>query len=91
MSKENSGIITLCIGGTDVKFAPTLQAYNKFLNESARANDVVGTVNTYLKRIVVPESRDALATLLFTPGVGAQIAAKVTEIFAPDIEIEVKA
>ncbi|BEN44486.1 MAG: putative phage tail assembly chaperone [Serratia marcescens] len=90
MSKENSGIITLGIGGVDVKFAPTLQAYNKCLNESARAEDVVGAVATYLKRIVVPEYRDALATLLLTPGLGAQIAEKINKVFAPTVEIEVK-
>ncbi|BEM82139.1 hypothetical protein SME41J_14630 [Serratia marcescens] len=90
MIKENSGIITLGIGGVDVKFAPTLQAYNKCLNESARAEDVVGAVATYLKRIVVPESRDALAALLLKPGLGAQIAEKINKVFAPSVEIEVK-
>lgn len=90
MSKENSNILTLCIGGVDVKFAPTLQAYNKCLNESARAEDVVGAVVTYLKRIVVPESREALATLLLSPGLGAQIAEKINKVYAPSVEIEVK-
>jgi len=89
MSKENS-IITLTVGGIEVKFSPTLQAYNKCLNESARAEDVVGAVGTYLKRIVVPESREALASLLLRPGVGAQIAEQVNKIFAPSVEIEVK-
>lgn len=90
MNKENSGIITLNVGGSELKFAPTLQAYNKCLNESARAEDVVGAVNAYLKRIVTPESRDALATLLLMPGVGAQMAEKINKIYAPAIEIEVK-
>jgi hypothetical protein len=89
MSKENN-IITLVIGGTDIKFAPTLQAYNKCLNESARAEDLVGAVGTYLKRIVVPECREALATLLLTPGLGAQVAEKINKIYAPAVEIEVK-
>ena len=90
MSKENSNILTLCIGGVDVKFAPTLRAYNKCLNESARAEDVVEAVATYLKRIVVPESREALATLLLSPGLGAQIAEKINKVYAPSVEIEVK-
>ncbi|ALX92735.1 hypothetical protein AV650_03795 [Serratia fonticola] len=90
MSKENSGIITLKVGSIEYKFAPTLQAYNKCLNESARADDVMGAIHTYLKRIVTPESRDALATLLLVPGVGAQLAEKINKIYAPAIEIEVK-
>ena len=89
MSEKN--IITLTINGADIQFAPTLQAYNKCLNESARDEDIVGAVATYLKRIVVPESRDALAQLLLTPGAGAQIAKKINEIYAPTVEIEVKA
>ncbi|RQM39122.1 putative phage tail assembly chaperone [Erwinia psidii] len=89
MSEKN--VITLTIGGTDVQFAPTLQAYNKCLNESARDEDIVGAVATYLKRIVVPESRDALARLLLMPGLGAQVAKKINELYAPTVEIEVKA
>jgi hypothetical protein len=91
MSKENSSIITMTIAGTDVKFAPTMQAYNKFLNESARDEDVMGAMSTYLKRIVVPEARDALASLLLRPGISMQVAKKINEIFAPTVEIEVKA
>lgn len=74
---EKKNVITLVIGGAEVQFAPTLQAYNKCLNESARDEDIIGAVVTYLKRIVVPESRDALAQLLLTPGLGAQIAKKL--------------
>ena len=87
---EKSGIITLKVGSVELNFAPTLQAYNKCLNESARAEDVIGAVSTYLKRIVQPESREALAGLLLMPGVGAQIAEKINKIYAPAIEIEVK-
>lgn len=90
MSKENKAPITLTIKDITVQFAPTLVAYNKFLNESVRDENIVGAVSTYLKRIAVPESRDSLAELLQTPGMAAAIAKKVNEIYAPEVEIEVK-
>ncbi|HGW3308202.1 TPA: putative phage tail assembly chaperone [Yersinia enterocolitica] len=90
MSKETKDVITLEVKGITVQFAPTLVAYNKCLNESARDEDIVGTISTYLKRIVVPESRDNLAELMKLPGLPAQIAKKVNEIYAPNAEIEVK-
>lgn len=90
MTTQNKNVITLTINGNAVQFAPTLVAYNKSLNEAARDEDVVGAISTYLKRIVVPESRDALAELLKRPGMGAQIMKKVNEIYAPAAEIEVK-
>lgn len=90
MSKENKELITLTIKNITVQFAPTLVAYNKLMNESARDENIVGAISTYLKRIVVPESRDGLAELLQRPGMPSAIAKKVNEIYAPDVEIEVK-
>lgn len=90
MSKETKDVITLEVKGITVQFAPTLVAYNKCLNESARDENIVGAISTYLKRIVVPESRDNLAELMQHPGMAAAIAKKVNEIYAPDVEIEVK-
>ncbi|EMZ5860616.1 putative phage tail assembly chaperone [Yersinia enterocolitica] len=90
MSKETKDVITLTVKGMDVQFAPTLVAYNKFLNESVRDENIVGAVSTYLKRIAVPESRDSLAELLQRPGMATAIVKKVNEIYAPDAEIEVK-
>ncbi|AHM71639.1 putative phage tail assembly chaperone [Yersinia enterocolitica] len=90
MSKETKDVITLEVKGITVQFAPTLVAYNKCLNESARDENIIGAISTYLKRIVVPESRDNLAELLQRPGMAAAIAKKVNEIYAPDAEIEVK-
>lgn len=90
MSKETKDVITLEVKGITVQFAPTLVAYNKCLNESSRDENIIGAISTYLKRIVVPESRDGLAELLQRPGMAAAIAKKVNEIYAPDAEIEVK-
>ncbi|HGI5211885.1 TPA: putative phage tail assembly chaperone, partial [Yersinia enterocolitica] len=77
MSKETKDVITLEVKGITVQFAPTLVAYNKCLNESARDENIIGAISTYLKRIVVPESRDSLAELLQRPGMAAAIAKKV--------------
>ncbi|GKW31385.1 hypothetical protein PEC730217_01650 [Pectobacterium carotovorum subsp. carotovorum] len=89
MSKETN-VITLTVNGRELSFAPTLVAYNKLSNEAARDGDVIGTIATYLKRIVTPDTRDALNELLQRPGYGTQIAKKVNEIYAPEVEIEVK-
>lgn len=91
MKEQNQNqTITLKVNGLDVSFEPTLTAYNKSLNEAAREEDMVGAINTYLKRIVTPETREALAELLKKPGLGAQIAKKVNELYAPTADIEVK-
>ncbi|EKN3611972.1 putative phage tail assembly chaperone [Yersinia enterocolitica] len=90
MSKENKALITLAINGVSLQFAPTLVAYNKLMNESARDENIVGAISTYLKRVVEPESRDSLAELLLRPGMASAIAKKVNETYAPEVEIEVK-
>lgn len=87
---QSTNIITLTIAGKELKFEPTLVAYNKMSNEAARANDLVGTVITYLKRIVTPDTRDNLEFFLTKPGAPAKIAEKVNSIYSPDLEIEIK-
>ncbi|HEP0305459.1 TPA: hypothetical protein QIS90_001272 [Providencia rettgeri] len=90
MNEKNSHIITLTVGGTELSFEPTLVAYNKLLNESARAADLVGAVTTYLKRIVTPDSRQALEPFLVKAGAPAKLAEKINEIYSPDLDIEIK-
>jgi len=41
-------------------------------------------------RIVEPESKDALTEILKRPGAALQLTGKVNEIYAPELEIEVK-
>ncbi|MDF8328322.1 putative phage tail assembly chaperone [Aeromonas salmonicida] len=86
MSKQT---ITLTIAGTDISFEPTLVAYNSYIN-GLSMTDKVAPSHQYLKRIVCTQSKEALDTLLARPGAALQVAAKVNEQFAPDLDIEVK-
>ncbi len=81
--------INLVVCGQEIVFTPNQTAYNKFINEMAMDNKVAPAHN-YLNRIVEPESKDALAELLKRPGAALQLAGKVNEIYAPELEIEVK-
>ena len=86
MSKQT---ITLTIAGTDIQFAPTMTAYNGYIN-GISMTDKVAPSHQYLKRIVCTESKEALEGLLARPGAALQIVAKVNEQYAPDLDIEVK-
>ncbi|MUG31126.1 putative phage tail assembly chaperone [Aeromonas salmonicida] len=86
MSKQT---ITLTIAGQDISFEPTLVAYNSYIN-GLSMTDKVAPSHQYLKRIVCTESKEALDALLARPGAALQVAAKVNEQFAPDLDIEVK-
>ncbi|MEQ4640000.1 putative phage tail assembly chaperone [Providencia rettgeri] len=90
MSEKATNTIVLTVLGVELKFEPTLVAYNKALNESARTENMVGALTTYLERIVAPESREKLKTLLKTPGLPVALARKVNEKYAPELEIEIK-
>ncbi|OFC61861.1 putative phage tail assembly chaperone [Candidatus Erwinia dacicola] len=81
--------INLTVCGQDITFKPNQTAYNKFINEMAMDNKVV-PAHSYLTRIVAAESKEALADILKRPGAALQLAGKVNEIYAPELEIEVK-
>ncbi|MFV9048736.1 putative phage tail assembly chaperone [Klebsiella oxytoca] len=81
--------IKLVVCGTPVIFEPNQTAYNKFINEMAMDNKVAPAHN-YLTRIVAAESKDSLDDILKRPGAAIQLAGKVNEIYAPELEIEVK-
>lgn len=81
--------ITLIVGGSELKFEPTLVAYNGYLN-AISMTDKVAPSHQYLKRVVSQESKEALEELLKRPGAALQLAGKLNEEFAPDLEIEVK-
>lgn len=83
-------IITLTIAGNDLSFEPNLTAYNQLINATAREKNAVGVVTDYLKKIVCPDSREALNTLLMRPGVAFQISQVVNDEYAPAVDIEVK-
>jgi hypothetical protein len=81
--------IKLGVCGVDIIFEPNQTAYNKFINEMAMDNKVA-PANNYLNRIVAPESKEALLDILKRPGAAIQLAGKVNELYAPELEIEVK-
>lgn len=81
--------IELSVCGKAIVFAPNQTAYNKFINEMAMDNKVA-PAHSYLMRIVEPESKDALTEILKRPGAALQLTGKVNEIYAPELEIEVK-
>ena len=41
-------------------------------------------------RIVTPETKEALIDVLKRPGAALQLVSKVNDIYAPELEIEVK-
>lgn len=81
--------ITLVVSGKEIVFVPNQTAYNKFINEMAMDNKVAPAHN-YLTRIVEPESKDVLIDVLKRPGAALQLTGKVNDIYAPELEIEVK-
>lgn len=86
MSKQT---ITLTIAGTDIRFEPTLVAYNSYINDLAM-NDKVAPAHNYLRKIVSAEHKAALSDLLALPGAALQLTAKINEAFAPALDITVK-
>lgn len=81
--------ITLTVAGTDYSFSPTLVAYNGYINDLL-PSDKVAPAHNYLRKIVSPEHKEALAELLKQPGAALQLAAHVNEAFAPALDITVK-
>ncbi|EGI5344930.1 hypothetical protein VW00_004776 [Salmonella enterica subsp. enterica serovar Sandiego] len=89
MSKENTTTLTLTVTGEDIRFTPTEAIYNKFVNEMAMDNKVAPAKN-YLMRCVHPEDKEKLEKLIHRPGAALQIAARLNEEFAVDLDITVK-
>ncbi|MFM5248995.1 MULTISPECIES: putative phage tail assembly chaperone [Aeromonas] len=81
--------ITLDVAGKELKFAPTMVAYNSFINDMM-PNDKVAPAHNYLKKIVCAESKEALDELLKRPSAALQLAGAINKEFAPELEITVK-
>lgn len=86
MKTDNT--ITLTIGSQELRFNPTLAAYNSYINDMMPNDKVAPGVN-YLRRIVEKDDREALDELLKRP-LAMKIVAKVNELFEGDVAIEVK-
>ncbi|MGY3931180.1 phage protein [Aeromonas encheleia] len=85
----NKQTITLTIAGTDISFAPTLVAYNSYIN-GLSMSDKVAPAHNYLKKIVCTDSKEALDELLKRPSAALQLAGAINKEFAPDLDITVK-
>ncbi len=81
--------IKLAVAGVELVFAPNVTAYNKFINDMSMDNKVAPAVG-YLNRIVEAESKEALSSIIQRPGAALQLVGKINEIYAPELEIEVK-
>lgn len=93
MSKSTGNTITLSIKVRgelhEVRFAPTLEDFNKFTNDMSMSDKVVPTVK-YLKRVVHSEDKEKLDALLQIPSMAMNLAGELNELYIGDIEIEVK-
>ncbi|WP_153446915.1 putative phage tail assembly chaperone [Vibrio algicola] len=93
MSKSTGNIITLSIKVLgelhEIRFAPTLESYNKYVNDISMTDKVVPSVK-YLKRVVVDEDKAVLEPLLNLPSVAISLVGELNEEYTGDIEVEVK-
>ncbi|EBZ2260475.1 putative phage tail assembly chaperone [Salmonella enterica subsp. enterica serovar Enteritidis] len=89
MKDENITTITLTVAGVDIRFTPTEAIYNKFVNEMSMDNKVAPAKN-YLMRCVHPEDKEKLEKLIHRPSAALQLAAKLNEDFAVNLDITVK-
>ncbi|MCJ8348305.1 putative phage tail assembly chaperone [Moritella sp.] len=81
--------IVITAAGNDLRFEPSLVAYNKYINEMMPHDKVAPSTN-YLRRIVNKDDKAALDEVLKLPGAVMRLLAKVNEHFEADLEIEVK-
>ncbi|MGQ5792606.1 putative phage tail assembly chaperone [Serratia sp. IR-2025] len=81
--------IDIKVNGLDLVFEPNVIAFNKFINEMSTDNKVAPASN-FLRRIIHPDSKDALDKILALPGGAVKLAGKVNEIYSPELEFEVK-
>lgn len=82
-------VITVTVKGKDIRFKPTLEAFNKYTNETVPFDKVAPATN-YLRRIVEKDDKPLLDEALKLPGAVMHIAGLVNQEFQGDLEIEVK-
>lgn len=93
MSKSTGNTITLSIKVRgelhEVRFAPTLEDYNKYTNDISMSDKVVPATK-YLKRVVHSEDKEKLEALLKFPSVAITLTGELNQEYTGDIEVEVK-
>ncbi|WP_027188854.1 putative phage tail assembly chaperone [Desulfovibrio cuneatus] len=78
--------ISLTANGTTVHFNVNAAAYDKFIDEMEPSKKV-GPAKNLLMRTVAAESKEALKTLLETPGMALNLVGALVENYAPDINV----
>ncbi|WP_392551238.1 putative phage tail assembly chaperone [Orbus wheelerorum] len=82
--------IILTIAGNELTFNVTTLAYNSYVNEITQQNKIAPSIQ-FVNRTVNKDDSEKLKTLLNDyPGAALQIAGKLIEDFAPDLEITIK-
>lgn len=81
--------VTLNVAGVDFTFIRDNAAYDQMLND-IESNNKVTPIKDYLLAIVAREQKEALLEIIHVPKLAAQLAAKVNEVFVPEIQITVK-
>lgn len=93
-STENNDLITVTIGGNDLRFDVSTANFNQYLNEQTPQNKVSPAYN-FLQRSVVKDDKDSFKQAVLRNKVpnGAvvmQIAGVIAKEFGADVEITVK-
>jgi lysophospholipase L1-like esterase len=93
-STENNDLVTITIGGNDLRFDVGTADFNQYINEQTPQNKVSPAYN-FLQRTVVKEDKDSFKQVVLRNKVpnGAlvvQIASVIAQAFGADVEITVK-
>jgi hypothetical protein len=93
-STENDDLVTITIGGNDLRFNVGTADFNQYLNEQTPQNKVSPAYN-FLQRTVVKEDKDSFRQVVMRNKVPngvvvMQIAGVIAQAFGADVEITVK-
>lgn len=81
--------VVVNIGGVDFTFIRDNTAYDQMINDFDSKNKVT-PFKDYLLAIVARDQKEELLEIINVPGLAMQVAAKVNEVFVPQIEVNVK-
>jgi hypothetical protein len=93
-STENTDLVTIAIGSTDLRFDVSTADFNQYLNEQTPQNKVSPAYN-FLQRTVVKEDKDSFKQVVMrnkapNGAVVMQIASAIALDFGANIDVTVK-
>jgi hypothetical protein len=93
-STENTDLVTVTIGSTDLRFDVSTADFNQYLNEQTPQNKVSPAYN-FLQRTVVKEDKDSFKQVVMrnkapNGAVVMQIASAIALDFGANIDVTVK-